>query len=253
LSGQQLATTVQVNPPDVTTTLEARRSLKLPAFPANVPSTAPTAPVPPPGPMAIAPDAANDLPRTGNVATGSLRRFPLAAGRTTVAKKFPGIEILPGEAMPGEAAAPTHAAPIRARRVLLPAAPTEPTEPEIAEQKVFVPVGTPLTGEGSIIDRKAPVPTPGFTVAPTAREQTPPLGRLYAVLPDSPAMLASVLLAVGLLVLMWTIATHPPRPYNVLLFVNACGLCLAGALVYGLGARRARRARRPSMDGRHRS
>jgi hypothetical protein len=83
-------------------------------------------------------------------------------------------------------------------------------------------------------------------------ERTPQRGRLYAALPDSPAILAGVLLAVAAVVLVWAFATRPPRPYDALLFWTALGLCLAGALIYGLGTVRARRERRRPTANRRR-
>jgi hypothetical protein len=105
---------------------------------------------------------------------------------------------------------------------------------------------------GSIIDRTMPAPPIVGAIVSGASQPTMRRGRLFAALSDSPAMLACVLLAVGALVLVWTFATRPPRPYDVLLVVNALGLCLAGALLCGLGAVRARRERRPPTPGRRR-
>lgn len=234
----------QVSPPDVTATRAERRSLKLPAFPVT---TAPTESAQLPDPAAVAPGNERDLPRAEKEATGSLRRFPLAAGRSRVGRHLPVGETLLDEAVPDAPAAPPQVAPVRARRSLLPAA---PTAPQVMVPEVCAPAAPPLTGEGSIIDRKAPTLTPGTAAAPTAMQQMPQQGRLSAALPDSPALLAGVLLLIGALVLIWAVVTRPPQPYGAFLFLNALGLGLAGGLLYGLSAWRARRERRSTAGSR---
>ncbi|MFN8514525.1 MAG: hypothetical protein U0841_18435 [Chloroflexia bacterium] len=90
MSSQQLATLDQITPPDVTATLSERRSLKLPAFPVAPAPTEST--ISPPDPAAVAPDNERDLPRAEREATGNLRRFPLAAGRSRIGGHLPAGE-----------------------------------------------------------------------------------------------------------------------------------------------------------------
>jgi hypothetical protein len=246
LSGQQLATTDHANAPDVTATLVARRGLKLPAFPV---SPTPTDAAPPPGPTVVAQDTAHDRPRAGKETAGNLRRFPLPAGRPRVDRGHSTGGAPPAEAAPGEVIALPHAAPVRARRALLPAA---PTEPQAVSLDVVAAPNLPLTGEGSLLDRKPSAPAPGSAATPTAIRRTSRRGRLHTMLPDSPVIFACVLLAIGALVLVWALATRPPHPYDALLFVNALGLCLAGALLYGMSSLRARREKRHPTAGRRR-
>lgn len=244
MSSQHLATLDQGTPPDVTPTLAERRSLTLPAFPV---APAPTESISQPDPATAAPDSEHDRPRAEKEATGSLRRFPLGTGRPRVGRHLPVGETPLDEAVSDAATTPPQVAPVRARRSLLPAA---PTEPQMTVQEVFAPAAPPLTGEGSIIDRKAPTFTPGTAAAPAAMRQTPQRGRFSALLPDSPALLAGALLLIGALVLVWAIVTRPPQPYGALLVLNALGLGLAGGLLSGLSAWRARRERRRPVGSR---
>ena len=243
MSDQQLATADQSNAPDIPATLATRRGLKLPAFPVAAA---------PPDSSRVAPCVALDLPRTKQVAKGNLRRFPLRSGRPLIGGERSSTRAMPRPVAPPLATlTPQHDAPTRSRRVLLPAA---PAEPQVVAQEVRAQAYPALTGAGSIIDRKVSLPSPTSTVAQTATGHKARLQKLHSTLPDSPVLLAVVLLAIGVVVLLWTLVTRPPHPYNTLLLGNAIGLCLAGALVYGLNIVRARRGKRPpTTRNRHRS
>lgn len=240
MSEQQFAITEQAEAADATATLATPRGLKLPAFPvAATPPVAATSP----GSSDAAANFALDLPRPRPSTTEYLRRFPLIPSRASGdGRNVRAAATPPHAAPPREAPEPPSATTMRPKRVPLPATPAEPT---VVMREVQVHAYPPLTGEGSLIDRKVvlqiPMPAPLPTVEPPAPTPTSRAQALLAALPDSPILLAAALLTIGVLLLLWTIITRPPQPYGAFLILNGIGLCLAAAMVYGVYAFRARR------------
>ena len=195
----------------------ARWGLALPAFPTGMPAVAL---VPAPGEALDEPASPLDPPRRARPTTGQLRRFPL----------LPELSTLEADerdaASTGETAATSgvDAAPAPPKRPLLPAAPIAPPS--------SIDGNDGAAAEPSPMANHAPAAPTGYR----ARRSQPRnrLRELQAALPDSPFVLAGLLLAIGVGVLAWTYGMRLPRPYNYLLFWNALGLCLGGVLLCGL-------------------
>ena len=193
-----------------------RLRLILPAFPTSgEPTTNPHTS----GASPEAPESIVASPEPVKPVTGQLTHFPLAILLTPPPADQEADTALD---LPDPVAA-------HARHPLLPAA-----EVRTVNRKVFAVTGPAVTGDGSIIENRVVVPARRAVPAPAPQARSFGWADLQALLPDSPFVLAGLLITLGAGFLAWTYGLRLPRPYNYLLFWNALGLCLVGTLLYGL-------------------